>query len=80
MTYIATGGFILRDYHYSDIVMAERIICTVPEAAAAYVHLKTGPAICEEQGHDWSVGVPGVRDMYVCFRCEEPGWRVPLGE
>lgn len=75
MTYIAAGGFVFNEWtqggHDRDA------ICTVPEAAAAFVHMMKGPAICKDRGHDYSIRVGNTKNMWTCFRCGEPGWEVP---
>jgi hypothetical protein len=36
-----------------------------------------GEPICKERGHDYSMKVAQTSNMYLCFRCGEPGWEVP---
>jgi len=71
--YGSQGGFITKKKYDSFFEM----VCTVPEGARAYEHMQQGPAICAARGHDYSVKVPGTSNMFLCFRCEEPGWEVP---
>lgn len=77
--YRAAGGFIFAKPHYLATTTAD-IVCTVPEAAEAYCYLQRGAAICQQRGHDFSVRVPNTPNMYLCFRCQEPGWEVPCVE
>lgn len=71
--YLAVGGFIVSPKYESH----QEYVCTVPQAAQAYVHMAKGPAICKDRGHDYSEKVVGTSNMYLCFRCGEPGWEVP---
>lgn len=37
-----------------------------------------GAVICKRRGdHDYSDKVPHTSNMFLCFRCGEPGWQVP---
>lgn len=53
-------------------------ICTLREGAEAFIRTRRGPDICKARGdHDYSEKVPHTSNMYLCFRCGEPGWEMP---
>ena len=55
----------------------------IPDSAPGWAGLfmgwlhGTGLVICKQRGHDYSVKVTGTSNMYLCFRCGEPGWEMP---
>lgn len=67
--------WIVKTSTYSSF---ESPLCTIQQGGEAYLHMKKGPAICKARGdHDFSDKVPQTSNMYLCFRCGEPGWVVP---
>lgn len=79
--YRSGGGFIFSEHTLDwGTTTARDILCTIPEAAEAYVRFQEGWRICETRGHDFSIRVAGTPNMWICFRCNEPGWEVPCVE
>lgn len=58
-------------------------ITGTPSSLAAFVVNQIrlyGLPICKDRGHDYTIRVAGTSNMYLCFRCGEPGWEVPSVE
>jgi hypothetical protein len=76
--YQAVGEYITRVTRFHTDYIENEHVCTVTEAAEAFLHAQRGLAICKKRGdHDYSDKVPQTSNMYLCFRCGEPGWEVP---
>ena len=76
--YQAAGQSINRVIRWADDYSETESLCTLTDAVGAYLHMLKGPAICQKRGdHDYSVRVPQTTNMYLCFRCGEPGWEMP---
>lgn len=52
-----------------------------PDAVASFTIgwlQRFGSLVCEDRGHDYCLPVDSTSNMWICFRCGEPGWMVPL--